>query len=276
MTITTTKKYFKKKAERYDEVDKQLYWVLSDTLLWSSLKIILDTLPSSFLFLDAGGGTGRWTEKILRAYPKSNGVLYDVSENMLKVAHRKLAQFVKNGRLHIVQGDIEKSNELKRNTFDVSFNFHNVIGFVDSPARFINKLAQLTKNNRYVISFAPNYYHAIYFNISIGNIAEAKRIAATHKGTFTTEMPRIHFFTPETLRCLYEKAHLTITQLTGFPNAIYPNYQETQLSGQTTSLATLLSKRQSFNTIVRIEQSLVQNADIAARGNNIFIVGKKG
>jgi hypothetical protein len=70
--------YFAQKADAYDAVIHQPYWVLSDKLLWHFFKdLVLDTLPSDFRFLDAGGGTGRWTDKILASYPRARGLIYD-------------------------------------------------------------------------------------------------------------------------------------------------------------------------------------------------------
>jgi len=275
MTLSSSNKYFHTKADQYDDVDKQLYWVLSDALLWIAFKSILDTLPSSFSFLDAGGGTGRWTNKILHYYPKSTGVLYDLSKDMLEVAKIKFKTNSLSKRLHIYQGNVIKSPELNKNSFNISFNFHNVIGFVDNPKKFIKRLASVTRKNGYVVTFAPNYYHAIYFNTSIGNIKQAQSIAKKFKGKFTSEMPDIHFFTPQRISQLYKNANLNVTWLTGFPNTIYPNFQETQLSGQTTNLANLLSNKQTFKSILQIEKKLYTNQDISSRGNNIFIVGKK-
>ena len=47
--------YFKNKATEYDLVENQIYWKLSDELLWSIFsKKVLDKLPRGFKFIDAG------------------------------------------------------------------------------------------------------------------------------------------------------------------------------------------------------------------------------
>ena len=62
--VVLTFEYFKNKAADYDRVDEQVYWRLSDSILWHTFnEYILKNLPSNFSFLDAGGGTGRWSEK---------------------------------------------------------------------------------------------------------------------------------------------------------------------------------------------------------------------
>ncbi|MDP3763642.1 MAG: methyltransferase domain-containing protein [bacterium] len=268
-------KYFSKKAKFYDEVDEQLYWVLSDKLLWHNFEKTLKSLPKNFTFIDAGGGTGRWTQKILKKFPLSSGVLFDISESMLEIARVKLSNYEKGGRLAITKGDFENPKNLGSMKFNIAFNFHNVIGFTSDPKKFIDNLANVTKKGGFVVTFAPNVYHGVYFNIGIGNIREAKKIATQKRGRFTKEMPIINFFTPESIKNLYKLAGLSIIAITGFPNCIYPNFQETQVRGQTTSLKKLLSSNSVFKNVFSIEKLLSKNNDISSRGNNIYILGRK-
>ena len=56
--------YFAGKAEQYDDVDQQLYWVFSDRLYREILKRELGhslAEKSQVRLLDAGAGTGRWS-----------------------------------------------------------------------------------------------------------------------------------------------------------------------------------------------------------------------
>jgi ubiquinone/menaquinone biosynthesis C-methylase UbiE len=57
--VISTKSYFAEKAEKYDEVEDQVYWKLSDELLWFQMQKYLNSYRENFTFLDAGGGTGR-------------------------------------------------------------------------------------------------------------------------------------------------------------------------------------------------------------------------
>ena len=180
---TRVKKYFKQKAEKNNLVDAQLYWHLSDAILWKKLTSYLDSLPKNFVFLDAGGGTGRWTHKILNAYPKSKGIIIDLSEDMLQVAVASAQKNNTTKRLHAIQGNLNTSFKSHiAAPVDIAFNFHNVIGFVDSPKQFIRHMANVVKPKGYVITLAPNLYHAVYFNVLLGNIAKAKKILSTKKG----------------------------------------------------------------------------------------------
>lgn len=264
--------YFKHKAEKYDLVDKQIYWVLSDTLLWFYFKQnVLDRLPESFSFLDAGGGTGRWTLKILAAFPKAKGLLFDLSADMTQQALKKADNY--SNRLTVVNGNLNVIKEKVSAQFDLIFNFHNVMGFVENPQQVVQDLASLLCQNGYLVSLLPNKYHCLYFNLAINAIPEARHILANGNGRFTNTMPYMNLFTPESSKALYEASQLSVERLTGFPNFIYPGHQETQLEGSTVSLESVLID--NFDAILEMEMAYLNASDIAARGNNIFIAGKK-
>ncbi|UAC48065.1 class I SAM-dependent methyltransferase [Bacillus aquiflavi] len=265
--------YFKNKASKYDLVEEQAYWQLSDKLLWDCLSTILNKLPKDFTFLDAGGGTGRWSEKILENYPLAKGYTYDLSEEMLNEARRKKEDKRLNNRWNIIQGDLHNIKLIENNKVDIAFNFHNVLGFVKNPEKVINEIMSKVKSGGYIVSFVPSVYHAIFFNISLGHIEEAKK-ASNKKGRFTAEMPYIHLFTPKSIEDIYIKKSIEKEYTLGFPAFIYPGYQETQLEGNTEKIKDILENEEVFNTIYQLEKSFLTE-ETASRGNNLFIVGRK-
>lgn len=272
---TTVRKYFKEKAKKYDLVDQQSYWVLSDKLLWNVMcKEVLFRLGDNFIFCDAGGGTGRWSLKILESFPQSKGLTIDASEDMLSQAYEKLK--ISDGlenRWELLEADLHHLYSIKNNSFDVVFNFHNVLGFVEDPQQVLNELARISKTGGYVISFAPNKYHAIFFNLKLGKVEEAKK-AFIGKGKFTQEMPDMHLFSIGQLKDMYKRAGISVKKCLGFPSLIYPGYLETQLHGQTETIASLLENERNFNNIYEMEENALSDRTLAARGNNIFIIGK--
>jgi ubiquinone/menaquinone biosynthesis C-methylase UbiE len=262
--------YFKNKAADYDLVDQQIYWRLSDALLWNTLN-----LQKRFNFLDAGGGTGRWSCKILEEYSMSNGTIYDLSPDMLAQAEAKICHGLE-GRLDLIQGELQNMEDIKNNSYDIVFNFHNVLGFVKDPFIALSEMKRVCKDDGYVVSFVPNQYHSIFFNIFLGRMDEAETASVTSKGRFTKEMPYMHVFTPKSISELYDKSGLVIEFITGFPTAIYPGMQETQLVGSSENLSNILDDEYNFQKVYEIEKRLLEDGDnIAARGNNLFVVGKK-
>lgn len=107
---------------------------------------VLSGLPSGFCFLDAGGGTGRWSTRLLGSDPRCRGVLYDISPEMTARAARSAAQSGYEQRLAIRLGDLDQPDPiLSRGSFDLVISFHNVIGFVRDPEATIAWLASLLR-----------------------------------------------------------------------------------------------------------------------------------
>lgn len=268
--------YFQSKADRYDEVDKQVYWRLSDTLLWETLSgRSLELLKPGFTFLDAGGGTGRWSARVLDAYPAATGWLVDLSADMLAVAEQKRTG-AREGRLTTLRGDLEALPEkVTGQQFDVVFNFHNVIGFLKDPTAALRGLAALLKPGGHLITLAPSVYHSAYFNISNGRFDEAARAIRERQATFTEGMPPLRLFTPHQLSEVYAEIGCPAEVVTGFPSAIYPTFHETQIEGTGQSVEDILGTPEGFEKVLEMERSLLEFPDIASRGNNIFVLGRK-
>ncbi len=277
MYLQQVKDYFHNKATFYDDVEEQTYWELSDLLLWDTLSKQLDKLPKKFIFLDAGGGTGRWTKKILDAYPHSKGVIKDLSPDMLAVAKEKFSKTTYLDRIELIHGNLLEKDSSFDKHFDLIFNFHNVLGFVSDSSSLVQNLSSWLKNGGTLISFAPNLFHGIFFNISLGKIDKSNEMLSISKGKFTSEMPEINFFTSKQLRKIYADSELEVVYETGFPSVIYPGYQETQIHGTSEKLENLLGNKKNFNQILEIEKSLIAKygEELSSRGNNIFIVGRK-
>lgn len=266
--------YFRDKADEYDEVDTQVYWVLSDTLLWHAIEtLVLPQLREDFVFLDAGGGTGRWSQRIAMAQPKSSGVLYDLTPEMFVQAERKALSHGYADRLRIMEGDLADITErISDRRFD--FIFTNALGFVQDPEHVIRSLAELLAPEGIMVTLMPSRWHAAFFNLSLGNVEEAES-CLSGKGRFTNTMPAIFLFTPRQLRSIYSDSGLTVDLISGFPALIYPGYQETQLRGSTSSISELLQDPAGFRRIFEMERELMTDPEAAARGSNLFVMAHR-
>jgi ubiquinone/menaquinone biosynthesis C-methylase UbiE len=263
------REYFAKKAEKYDDVDKQAYWILSDKLLWELLSKELNKFNGTFSFLEAGGGTGRWAKRILENYPNARGVTLDISREMLNEAKKKNSF---GDRWNIKEGDIQKMN-LSSENFDLVLNTHNVLGFVKDAKEAMREMTRVLKIGGKLISVIPNKDHAIFFNIYLKNLSFAKDIQEKNQGKFVENMPEIDLFTEESIKELYEQNNIKFDKCRGFPVYIYPGYNETQLEGQTKEIGNVL--KDHFEEVFLIETNALERDNLAARGNNLFIVGIK-
>ena len=246
------REYFSGKAEKYDLVDTQVYWILSDKLLWGIFQSqVLVRQRPDFHFLDAGGGP-----------------------EMLTQAKAKRAAGLEN-RLNLIEGDIQDMHQIPDGQFDVVFNFHNVLGFVESPDRAIREMTRVAKRGSYVAAVVPNLYHNLYFNLLYGNIAQAEQVARTMKGRFTPDMPEMHLFTPASMRELYGANGLKNVIVLGFPVTTYPCVEETQIEGSAQRITELLGTEDKFNRVYELEKRIIVDQQTATRGNNLFVAGTK-
>ncbi len=276
-TIEETIDYFREKAQGYDLVETQLYWKFSDEILWYLMRIhVLDKLKDRDIkFMDAGGGTGRWSIKILEYLPQSEGVLCDISDEMMSEASKKVAEKKLDSKLSLQKCNIEKMHDQKDNTYGLVINFHNVLAFTQNPAKAFSEMFRVLKNGGFLVSVVPNKYHGLFFNIATGRLDDIENIAAKCQGRFTDSMPRINFFTPSSLRQMYNAHRIKDLKILGFPVTVFPDTQETKITGTSKHVEGVFGDEIKYKKLLEIEKNLVLEEEAAARGNNLFAVGQK-
>lgn len=269
--------YFRRKADGYDRVDEQVYWRLSDELLWEALRrYVLPSVPQGATMLDAGGGTGRWSDRLLVARPDMRGVLFDLSEDMTRHARAKAVSNGYADRFEVMQGDLgELDRHVGAEQFDLAISFHNVLGFVRDVPAVLRQIAASLKPGGQLVLVVPNRYHAVFFNILTGALDEAESAALHRRGRFTPDMPAMHLFTPTELVGTLNEVGLPVSTITGYPVAVYPGFQETQLDGSSASVQEVLSDQEKYDRIKAIEWRLLGEPGLAERGNNLFVVARK-
>lgn len=273
-------KYFNKKAEKYDLVDEQLYWLLSDKLLAKiiQLKLIKPFSKKKELrILDAGAGTGRWS-LILYVFLKKNFKLHfdliDISKKMLNEADKKIK---KRGLVNIMKisiGNVEKLSNCPNNYYDIAISFYNVLSFTEKPDRAIKEIFKKLKRKSLYASIVANKYHSYFFNLLNNNINELKEVQGG-RVKYSKDMPYIHCFTPTVIKRLYQRAGFKNIEVIGFPNFIYPNIEDTKLEGQSDRNKNILENKDNFRKILNIEFKECFNKDIVGRGNVLLVIGRK-
>jgi len=272
-------RYFSNKAESYDEVDKQPYWVLSDAVLWSLLRrLVLDEFLRAnrrVRLLDAGGGTARWTLRTLNYLPTCEALVLDLSEDMLRVAKRKIVAQGFEHRAQILCGDVEALPEVLQDEYDLVYNLHGVLGFVVDPAQTVRELAKVVGTGGWLVSVVPNKYHALYFSIATKRLEQIDEIVEKGLVKFTDDVPPMHVFTPVLLRKLYLEAGIGEPMVFGFPISIYPGKEETTIRDSSKAVMDILSDMQTFRKILELEEEICLDQDAACRGNNLLCIGQR-
>lgn len=274
--------YFNGKAEQYDDVDKQLYWVLSDRFYKEVLKIELKDFlkdKSELRLLDAGAGTGRWTlffnELFANDHRNVSGTLIDISDDMLRVAADKLSAQGLDSLYTTRVGNIEQMPSVADNHYDLSLSFYNVLSFVENPGKAVAEISNKLKPGGMHISVVGNTYHALYFSILTGRTKEIDRITEKSKIAFNDLMPPMHCFTPAQLKQLYLDNGFSQVSVKGGPNFIYPGMEETFIKGQTEAITSKLADNETLQKILDTELRMYDQAEIVGRGNTLIAFATK-
>lgn len=274
--------YFNDKAHQYDDVDEQLYWVLSDRFYKEVLKRELGDFihnKSELRLLDAGAGTGRWTlffhELFSSESRKISGTLIDISADMLGVAEKKLIERDLSNKYDTLVGNIEQMHDLSDNAYDVSLSFYNVLSFVEKPEKAIAEISKKLKTGGMHVSVVGNTYHALYFSVLTSRTSEIDRIMNESKIAFNDLMPPMHCFTPAQLKDLYLKNGFNDVTVLGGPNFMYPGMEETFVKGQTETIVSKLADNNTVQKILDVELSMYRQPEIVGRGNTLIAFATK-
>lgn len=271
--------YFGGKAEQYDDVDQQLYWVFSDRLYREILKRELGPLlaeKSQIRILDAGAGTGRWSvivDELFRQQASIQGTCVDVSPDMLAVAERKLAAAPYAGRYTCQVGNIESMPFLEPASFDVALSFYNVLSFVEHPLAAVKEVRSKLRAGGVYAAVVGNTYHAYYFSLLTKRPAELARVRDESKIKFNDLMPAMHCFTPAALTQLYLDAGFSRVEVMGGPNFLYPGMEETFVHGSTASLQQALTDEAAMQSLLDLELRHYRDPGIVGRGNTLLVLG---
>lgn len=270
--VREVEKYFERKARTYDEVSHQAFWAFSDDLLWGLLraKMLPGRRSASFLLLDAGGGTGRWTCRVLAAYPQARAVIVDRSAAMLRVAERSLRRAGCLGRATLLERDIRSFPEVKDASVDFLFCFHNVLGFVCEARAALEEFRRVLRRGAGCALMFANYCHGAYFVCATGRAAEIERIRKTRHVKFTDACPSIHLYFPWEISGFLADAGFASRGVHGFPVSLYPGVAETTRRSSSKAISELLRDPLKRRALLRLERALCADERTAVRGCNLI------
>lgn len=266
--------FFSRRAPRYDRIADTPFWEFSDRLLW---KLVRGALPCAssrgqrLRFLDAGGGTGRWSVRLLEAFPGATGVLLDVAPAMLEEARRKALRRKVADRLDLVRHDLHDPFPFPRGSepFDVVLCLHNVAGLVADPARLLRRLVRATRPGGLLVLVVPNLHQAAWVSLRDGRPAELARLRARGAVRYGPGVPEVLCFTPASLRTLLGRAGCGEVAVHGFPVSVYPVDPAGSDPG-------LFRTPRAVRRLVALEAPLCLDEAAAARGNNLLALARPG
>jgi SAM-dependent methyltransferase len=268
--------FFSRRAPRYDRIADTPFWDFSDRLLWELVQRALprprgSSRGAGFRFLDAGGGTGRWSVRLLEAFPGSTGVLLDVSPAMLGETRRKAERRGVADRLALVRHDLHDPFPFPRGSepFDVVLCLHNVAGLVADPGLLLRRLVRATRPGGLLVLVVPNLHQAAWVSLRDGRPAELRRLLSRGCVRYGPGVPEVLCFTPDYLRSLLVRAGCGEVAVHGFPVSVYPVDPAGTDPG-------LFGSPRAVRRLVALEAPFCLDEGAAARGNNLLALARRG
>jgi ubiquinone/menaquinone biosynthesis C-methylase UbiE len=180
---------------------------------------IIENLPKRTLrILDAGGGTGRFSEPLLKKEHKV--VLTDLSAEMLKKAKEKLKSY---NNIEFIKNSVTNMNEFKDESFDVILMINAILDYCGDYNKAMQEAHRILKKGGLLIATVNNrlLFCKSYelkegdFDLFRKNMKTGNRYiiwGGQKKGHIS------HEFTIDELKNALKKNHFTIKKLLGIFN----------------------------------------------------------
>jgi len=273
------KLFFKDYSKNVDKADSQYFWKLLDEII---LAIIIKEIPPPLekanVILDAGGGTGRWIQKLSKKYC-SKFILYDKSQAMLDVAKKKKALIKLKDRLEILRGDIQNMANIHSNTIDYLLSIYNPISFIEKPLLFFKEASRVLKPGGKALIMGQGFFNAVFSKINnyLASPSELKRLDKTKKVEWTDYVPSLNVFSKESLEKLTNEADLRVCNIYGLPVFIQPGMEDFDPKNQKRSnISQKLENNPNFyKCIYDLEIKYNSIDSLVNRGMNLMVVAQK-
>lgn len=261
--------YYNTKSKTYDDIFDMLYFKIYDTITWKYLEPYVPT-ESEALVLDAGGGTGRWAVQMARKGCKV--VLMDISEEMLKVAAKKIEKTGLQNRIIVKKGDIKETG-YPDESFDMILCEHTLFLFKE-PDILIKELRRILKDKARLIISAQNRYAQSLSSLSDKpspeNLDNAFKILLREKYHSMTKdgKVKIYTWTPNEIRTMLERNGFRVEKIVG-KGFTMPLRISKEL---------FMEKRYPedlFNQILRLELALCEKTDALALAGHLQAIAYK-
>jgi ubiquinone/menaquinone biosynthesis C-methylase UbiE len=263
------KLYYDEEGKSYDEIFEALYFKVYDAVTWKYLEPYVPTDPNA-LVLDAGGGTGRWAIRMARKGCKVT--LMDISEEMLKVAAKRVEEEGLEHRIITKTGDITKTGYADEN-FDMILCEHALFLFKE-PDILVKELKRILKKKaRLIISAQNRYVHSLVLmpeRPSSNKVKDAFNILLRKKYRTMTKhgKVKIYTWTPNEFRRMLERNGFHVEKIVG-KGATMPLRISKEL---------FMKKKYPedlFNKILQFELTLCEKPDALALAGHLQAIAYK-
>jgi SAM-dependent methyltransferase len=128
-----------------------------DKITWENIEPFL---PTEGWILDAGGGAGVWSRKMVQTR-KCRVELLDITGELLKTAKKRINKDRLRDRIEVLQGDIRSVPHPDR-SFDFVLSEADPISICGDPEKAVSELSRVLKPNcRFVAGVDSTFYRAL-------------------------------------------------------------------------------------------------------------------
>lgn len=254
--------FYKRFAEDYDRLAAtSIYKRVYDEITW---KLTEPYLPESGLVLDAGGGTGRWA--IPMAKVGLSVIVYDISNEMLQVAKKKVKKEGLRHKIFLIQGDVGDIC-FSDGTFDFILAEGDPISYCADPEKTVKELARVLKPGGYISAGLDNLYSIASSMLNMENEDVGKIVSFLRsKRTFIKDLGfHAWAFSPIDIKELFERYELNVIKLAGKP-VLFQGRPESSY---------LFKDESKLKKLVELELSLCQEPALLGSGGHLHVVAKK-
>ena len=185
-----------------------------DEITWENIEPFL---PDQGWILDAGGGAGVWSRKIVETGNCSVELL-DITDQLLKTAKRRINKDMLGERVEVLQGDI-RSVPHPDMSFDFVLSEADPISICGDPEKAVSELSRVLKPNCCFVAGVDSTLYRAFEMLSQGkpldsilNFLQSGISPAEEKANFDSKS-----FTPIELISLLQNHDLKTVRIVGKP-----------------------------------------------------------
>lgn len=244
-----------------------------DEITWNNIEPFL---PKRGRILDAGGGGGAWSTKMVE---KSNCivVLLDVTRDLLKTAKRKIKNKMINERIETLDADIRCVPHPDR-SFDFVLCEADPLCICGDPEKAVGELSRVLKPNRYFVAGVDSTIYRVFKALSQGSSLDAvlnflqKEMSPAEEGApFESKS-----FTPNELIALLRKNGLETVRIVGKPIGFGPHVLDVFVAAiPTEERQEIFKSTFAMEKLTQILHTIYDDPYAAGIGSHLHVVAKK-
>ena len=185
-----------------------------DKITWENIEPFL---PREGWILDAGGGAGVWSRKMVEK-GKCKVELLDITGDLLKAAEKRINRDGLGERIEVLHGDI-RSVPHPDNSFDFVLSEADPISICGNPEKAVSELARVLKPKRHFVAGVDGTFYRVLQMLTQGKplnrVCDFLRIGispAEEGADFDSKS-----FTPTELMSLLQRHGLNTVRIVGKP-----------------------------------------------------------